>query len=332
VAAIHQLVVVVRASVIRTILRATPATPTCVFHEREQYPMPATTGTTDRVAEYVAWLGRQPLAERTRQCYTASVRQYCRWLDALPGGYGDPLADPRARDVAVLDYKMYLKMVRRLAPGSVNAALAAIDRFYRCLGLDYLQVPREDPSVEAPRVLTADDQRRLLQAADRIPNLRSRAMVLLLFHAGLRVIECVAVDLDDVRLSAGRAVVVVRSSAGGVGRQLPLPADAQAALEAWRADRAGRFPAANEPALFVNQVGRRVSAQLVEQAVRQLGHDVGLDLSPRDLRQAFVVDLIQTGVDVRLVTKLAGYRSLETIMRYERVSAGGRATALGELD
>ena len=59
------------------------------------------------------------------------------------------MADPHVRDWAVRDYKRHVKTTNRWSPASVNQALAAIDNFYRSLGLGRPEVPRE----ELPRSL-----------------------------------------------------------------------------------------------------------------------------------------------------------------------------------
>ncbi len=81
------------------------------------------------MAAYTAALDRQPLAASTRRAYTVKVEQFAAWLAAADLDVGDPLADPQARDYAARDFKADLKR-RRLAPSTVNQALAAVDSFY----------------------------------------------------------------------------------------------------------------------------------------------------------------------------------------------------------
>ncbi len=61
--------------------------------------------------------------------------QYLEYLAATPAEYGDPLEDPHARDYAARDFKAHLKTVRKARPSSVNLSLAAVDNFYRFLGM-----------------------------------------------------------------------------------------------------------------------------------------------------------------------------------------------------
>ncbi len=93
-------------------------------------------------ARYQRWLARQPLAERTRDAYLAQVEGFVAWLAGSEHG-GAALAEGQVRDWAVRDYKRFVKTKKRWSPASVNQALAAIDNFYRSLGVGRPAVPRE---------------------------------------------------------------------------------------------------------------------------------------------------------------------------------------------
>jgi hypothetical protein len=86
-------------------------------------------------ARYEVWLERQPLAPRTRREYAAHAASFAQWLASDPGRAVEALVDAHARDYAVRDFKRDLKVARRWAPASVNLALAALDHFFRFVGL-----------------------------------------------------------------------------------------------------------------------------------------------------------------------------------------------------
>lgn len=98
--------------------------------------------------DYERWLHRQPLSENTRRTYRTRVRGFLGYLAATSIEYGDPLADEHARD-----YKSHLKTVQKAKPSSVNLSLAAIDNFYRFMGLGKPDVGREDLPGVAPGAL-----------------------------------------------------------------------------------------------------------------------------------------------------------------------------------
>ena len=185
---------------------------------------------------YLSWLEGRPLAARSREAYAHQVRRYLVWLGDRSPVDGDPLADGDARDWAVRDYKRHLKAVERWKPASVNLALAALDSFYTQLGLGRPVVRREDLPAKAPRALSEEQQRRLLRMAERA-TARDRAIVVMLLYTGLRLAEIVALDVDDVRVSARKGVVIVRSGKGDAYREVPLNALVRQVLEEWLAER-----------------------------------------------------------------------------------------------
>jgi integrase/recombinase XerC len=169
------------------------------------------------------WLAGRPLAERSRREYARNVRAYCEWLAETPdrGGWqGDPLVDPLARDHAARDFRRYLQVEKRAAASTVNLALASLDALYRCLGLGRPNVRRDKPAQAAPRALDEAGQRRLLRAAEAAP-IRARALVMLMLFTALRISETVALDLDDVRITTRKGVVVVFGK-GEMQREVPL--------------------------------------------------------------------------------------------------------------
>jgi site-specific recombinase XerD len=258
----------------------------------------------------MAWLEGRPLAPRSRQAYGHQVRRYLAWLGDRSPVDGDSLADEAARDWAVRDYKRHLKAVERWKPASVNLALAALDSFYTQIGLGRPVVRREDLPARAPRALSDEQQRRLLRMAERT-SARDRAIVVTLLYTGLRLAELVALDLDDVRLSARKGVVVVRSGKGDAYREVPLNALVRQVLEEWLGERQ-RLAAQGERAAFVGRGGRRLSKRSVDDVVRSLGGDAGVTLSAHVLRHTFLTRMVRQGSDLVLVAELAGHRRLET--------------------
>jgi len=146
---------------------------------------------------------------------------------------GDPFSHGHARDYTIRDYRTHLITDRRAKPASVNVALAALDHFYRWIGLGPARVRREDLPQAAPRALTVDQTRRLLRAAERgaqpgtPAGVRDRAIVTVLLFTALRIAELAALNRDDVAISARKGLVTVRHGNGDRYRQVPLNAEAR---------------------------------------------------------------------------------------------------------
>ncbi|MDQ3677353.1 MAG: tyrosine-type recombinase/integrase [Actinomycetota bacterium] len=277
------------------------------------------------------WLAGRPLAERSRREYARNVRAYCAWLAETPdrdGWQGDPLTDPLARDHAARDFRRYLQVEKRAAASTVNLALASLDALYRCLGLGRPHVRRDKPGQAAPRALDEAGQRRLLRAAEGAP-VRARALVMLMLFTALRISETVALDVDDVRITTRKGLLVVFGK-GEIRREVPLNALVRQVLEEWTEQRAA-LARSGEPALWVGPTGARLSARSADRDVRLVAAAAGLQLSAHTLRHTCLTGLVRRGNDLVMVAELAGHQKLETTRRYTLPSAADRQRAVEDL-
>jgi len=286
------------------------------------------TAVSEALAAYGQWLPSQPLSAHTRRTYLTQVKQYCTYLSTLPWEYGHPLQEPHACDYAVRDYKTVLKIAHLAKPSSVNLALAAVDHFYRFLELPTPQVTREDLPAQAPRALEPPEQKRFLRAVERCASVRDRAIALLLFYTGLRISECAALTLDDVRLSSRKGLVIVRMGKGNSYREVPLNAEVRTALDAWLQLRKQLVAQRNELALFLTKRGTRLATRSIDDVMRRLGQEAHLSLSARILRHTCLTSLVLNGNDLVLVAELAGHKRLETTRRYSLPTAADREATM----
>jgi site-specific recombinase XerD len=227
------------------------------------------------------------------------------------------------RDFAVRDYKTHMKTVLHRAANTVNAHLTALDHFFTQLGLGPAIVRRDDAPKLAPRALDARQQKRYLRAVERRPLARDRAIGRLLFYSGLRIAELVALDDNDVPLSARKGKVIVRSGKGEDSREVPLlDTTARTSVTEWRTDRA-TWPGADTPALFLNRRGGRLTTRAVDQLMDELATDAdivdeagALALTAHILRHTLATNLLRAGVDIVVVAELLGHARLDTTRRY----------------
>lgn len=280
------------------------------------------------LAAYNAWLERQPLAAKTRIAYRLQVRQYGAYLAQRPPTPDDPLYTPFARDYAVRDYKTYLKTERQAKPTSVNLALAAIDHFHQFIGNDRLQVQRESLPAQAPRALKPEEQKAFFRAVERTSTVRDRALAHVLFYTAIRLGECAALNLDDVRVSARKGVLIIRSGKGDAYREIPLNTEVREALRLWLKERTKRFSQTADPAVFLGPKGKRLSARAIDLVIRRIGIDAHLELSAHVLRHTCLTNLVRRGNDLVLVAEIAGHKRLETTRRYSLPSLQEREIAM----
>jgi len=294
----------------------------------------------DRFEGYRAHLEGQPLAPPTRRTYAGRVGGYLAWLaeldPVLRRQQGEPFTHGHARDYTIRDYRTHLVSERKAKPASVNLTLAALDHFYRWIGLGPARVRREDLPQAAPRALTVDQTRRLLRAAERgaqpgtAGGVRDRAIVIVLLFTALRIAELAALNTSDVAISARKGLVTVRRGKGDRYRQVPLNAEARDTLDAWL-DKRNALPGSDGPALFLSLKGQRLSARAIDLAVRHLGQEADVETSAHTLRHTCLTRLVRAGNDIVLVAELAGHSRLETTRRYSLPSDADRQAAMDAL-
>jgi site-specific recombinase XerD len=165
-----------------------------------------------------------------------------------------------------------------------------------------------------PRVLSGGEIGTLLDGAGVSPlDQRDRAVLELLYAAGLRVSELCGLDRRDLDLS-GRTVTVLGK--GGKERRVPIHDRAAQALDDWL--RVGRPAMAGPPeAVFVNQRGSRLGPRDVR---RILDRRAAAPTHPHALRHTFATHLLDGGADLRVVQELLGHASLATTQIYTHVS------------
>jgi len=279
-------------------------------------------------AAYVGRLARAPLSAETRRTSASKVRTFLAWLD--PGDVdGDPLSDPTARDWAVRDYRTHLAAVLKRSNATINNALAAVDDFYTRAGLGPAAAERLDLPTVAPRALTGKAVLRWLRAANAVDHARDRALALTPFYAGARIAEVVALDVDDVRLSARKGTARFYGK-GGKPRQVDLHAELREAYQAWLSERASWPGADSTPALFLNRRGGRLGVRGASAIFAAILDAAGLDDdgSAHILRHTFATTLVRGGTDLVVVAEMLGHARLDQTRRYTLPTAADRQKAL----
>ncbi len=272
-------------------------------------------------AEYLEW--ERNLASRTLTAYRREITGFAAFAAA-------ELEREGAAAVTAGDVRAWLAHLhsRHLAPRSIQRSLAALRTYFRFLSEERLIASNPAALVPHPRVerrlpptVTIDDMAMLLDTFPSTPaGRRDRAILELLYGAGLRVGELVAIDLDDLELS--RRLVRVRGK-GRKERIVPFGHKAAQALAAYLPERARWRRGASDRAapLFVNQRGGR----LTDRSVRRI-LDAAVDrtaslhhLHPHSLRHAFATHLLEAGMDLRSIQELLGHASLATTQIYTHV-------------
>lgn len=152
---------------------------------------------------------------------------------------------------------------------------------------------------------------------DSVIAVRDRTMLETLYGGGLRVSELVGLDLADLNFE--EATLLVRGK-GKRERICPVGRTAMDWISLWTSYRCPK--ALNEPALFLNWQGTRLTTRSVGRFLEQRLAQAGLSgaASPHTFRHSFATHLLDRGADLRSVQELLGHKSLATTQVYTHVS------------
>jgi integrase/recombinase XerD len=215
-----------------------------------------------------------------------------------------------------------------LSARSLARLISAIRSFYRYLLLDGIVAadPTErlsSPSVwlSLPKFLTVSEVESLMAVPDpgHPRGIRDRAMFEVLYGAGLRVSELVALKPGDVNLEDG---FLICRGKGGKERIVPLGASACRAVRVYLAGARPFFNKRSAVPLFLTRRGGAFTRQgfwkLLKQHARAAG--VASKISPHVLRHSFATHLLERGADLRSVQLMLGHSQITTTQIYTHVS------------
>jgi site-specific recombinase XerD len=254
------------------------------------------------------FLASPSLAESTRRAYAADLRGFAEWLERRGKGVEDV-------DVRVLvDYASELGRARHgLAPATIGRKLAAVRSFLR-FTLGPARVPDASLAPRRPRRLPDAPKQGEVEAlldevgGDGPLGLRNRALVELVYSAGLRSAEAVGLDLGDVDFE--QELVRVRGK-GSKERVVPLGEEAAHLVARYLREARPQLARGANDALFLSARGRRLDTSTLR---RLLPH-------PHRLRHSFATHLLEGGADLRTIQELLGHSSLSTTQVYSHVDA-----------
>jgi integrase/recombinase XerD len=259
------------------------------------------------------------LAPRTVDAYRRDLSAFAAWLGASPAG-----ATPT-------ELAAYVAQLRAdgLAATTIARRVAALRSFYRHQVL--LGARADNPAAELdlprrrralPRTLSPGEAERLIDAAaGTTPRLlRDRALVELLYGAGLRVSEAVGLERASVDLEQ-RLVRCVGK--GSKERVVPIGREATDALRRYLARGRPYLDKRHRPELFLNAKGGGLTRAGAFLILRRLASTAGLEpgrVHPHLLRHSFATHLLEGGADLRSVQEMLGHADLATTELYTHVS------------
>jgi integrase/recombinase XerC len=291
----------------------------------------------ERFLEYLRY--QRNASPHTLRNYTSDLQQFLFHLTHTQDGESRPV--PELEQIDNLTIREFLGVLyqKRNSKSSVARKLATLRSFMKFLSAQGAIQTNPAKIVASPKLesrlpdyMSIDAITHLIEAPNANTDLgkRDRAILELLYGAGLRVSELVGLNLGDISVGEGLIKVVGK---GQKERIVPFGRRAAEALESYllvrikriraRTSSQTKIPASEGEAVFLNFRGGRLTSRsvgnIVDRYVGQLAQR--LKVHPHTLRHTFATHMLNAGADLRAIQELLGHESLSTTQKYTHVSA-----------
>ncbi len=252
------------------------------------------------------------LSENTVKAYASDIDRF--WIF-----FGNPV---RAKKK---DVEGYIANMRSEGAGDSTVArnLSSLRAFYSFL-TENKKIKNnpvesiEKPKVERrfPEILTVEEVDKLLSVPNETTNkgLRDKAMLELLYASGIKISELININLYDLNLRT--ATLLCRT------RKIPIGRKAVSVLNTYlKKVRPKMLAKKNEPALFINCDGERISRQGFWKIIKKYNEEAGIekDITPHMLRHSFAVHLLENGADLSSIQTLMGLSDPASALIYTKM-------------
>lgn len=273
----------------------------------------------DLIGAYENYLSKVKQASaNTVASYMRDIRQYADWMSSE-----NALDVVDATQEKISQYLASLEEEGRSA-ATISRMLASLKNFYSYLvssgflestPVDGIHVSRGEKKL--PQILTSEEIQLLLSQPVCIDakGYRDKAMLSIIYATGIRVSELVDLNVQDVDLKAG----CIKCSNSKCPRTIPLYPDALQALSNYMLEvRSSMLASPEEPALFVNVNGTRMSRQGFWKILKyyQGTAHIEKEITPHTLRHSFAVHLLESGEDISRLQALMGHSDIASTQLY----------------
>ena len=279
---------------------------------------------TDYLNRFEIYLQASGFAINTRQNYARTLRKFCYYLEYSnsPGEIAEIRKDHLIE---------FLANCEENGEKNNTVALRALTliKFFRWLKesreittdpSERIPIPKETQRV--PRYISPQQIAALLAQPDvKTPwGLRDRALMQLIYSAGLRISEALDLQLPDVNFE--ESLTYIRNGKGGKSRTVPLGANASHWLQLYLTEARKRLLRCRcSELVFVSRLGERISRQRAAKAVAEYAKAAKLPvwLTPHSLRHACATHMLHGGADLIYIQELLGHERIESTQIYTLV-------------
>ncbi len=269
----------------------------------------------DLIKAYENYLTKvKQASSNTIASYMRDIRQFADWL-------GKDVLD--ASQLNIGDYLNALSQGGRSA-ATVSRTLASLKNFYAylvtsgfCEKTPVTEIRINRGEKKLPQILSGREIELLLSQPVCVDakGYRDKAMLEVMYATGIRVSELIELDIDDVNLELG----IIKCTTAKKSRAIPLYPAALRALTIYIRDiRESMLAASDEPALFVNVNGSRMSRQGFWKILKhyQTTAHIDKEITPHTLRHSFAVHLLENGADLGSLQELMGHCDISSTQMY----------------
>ncbi len=282
---------------------------------------------TEKIESYLDYLRTvRGVSPRTLDAYSRDLTRFANYCanhhipvdGASPYEVQSFIADLSAEGVAAV---------------SINRALSSVRGFFRYLYR--FKFRSDDPTADLrnlkspkqlPTFLWEGEMAHFAELPDRAGILwpeRDKALIMVMYSAGLRISEVANLRIQDLDRDLSSAWVLGK---GDKERQVFFSDEGREALSVYLASRSGKIQQDKATdRLFINRNGGPLSVPGIRWIISKYAERSGIDkpIHPHSLRHSFATHLVNAGCDVRMVQELLGHASLSTTQRYTHVDMEG---------
>ena len=259
------------------------------------------------------------LSPHPQASYVQQVSLFARHFNQSPEELGPE---------EIRSYQVYLTNEKKLSPGSILIAVAALRFLYKVtLHKDWSLeeiIPAPKKPQKLPVVLSPEE---VLQFLSCVHSIKHRTILTVCYAAGLRISEAISLKVPDI--DNKRMVIRVEQGKCQKDRYVMLSPKLLEVLRAWwpvEKPKQWLFPG--------DRVGSHITKDAVELACQKAHRRCGIPkpITPHSLRHCFATHLLESGTDVRTIQLLLGHRSLVTTARYLRIATTKLCSTKSPLD
>ena len=228
-------------------------------------------------------------------------------------------------DISRMYLNMYIKSLydKKYTPRSITREIASIKGFFKWLSINdtikhnpALAIEQPKLPKRLPKVLSMKEINELL---DSSMSVLDKAVLELLYAAGLRVSELADIQLNNIDLNAR---YLRCTGKGSKERIVPIGKKACLSIKKYLVEREYILKKYNIKSkyCFIKENGKKLTRQDVYVFINSIGKNINKDISPHTIRHSFATHLLENGADLRIVQELLGHSDVSTTQLYTHIS------------